>query len=63
MAYATSWCDQVRPEAARTLILTNPLSIPFRRVNNVLANMPEFQKTFGCKQGDAMVHPKQCRVW
>jgi putative endopeptidase len=63
MAYATSWCDQVRPEAARTLILTNPHSIPFLRVNNVLANMPEFQKTFGCKQGDAMVHRKQCRVW
>ena len=63
IAYATGWCDQVRPEAARTLILTNPHTIPILRVNNVLANMPEFQKAFGCKPGDVMVHANQCRVW
>ena len=63
IAYATGWCDQVRPEAARTLILTNPHTIPILRVNNVLSNMPEFQKAYGCKPGDAMVHAKQCRVW
>jgi len=63
MAYATGWCDQIRPEAIRTLILTNPHSVPFLRVNNVVSNMPEFQKAFGCKAGDAMSHAKQCRVW
>ncbi len=63
IAYGNSWCDQIRPEAARTLILTNPHSVPFLRVNNVVSNMPEFQKAFGCKPGQAMVHATQCRVW
>ena len=63
IAFGNTWCDQVRPEAARTLILTNPHSLPFLRVNNVVSNMPEFQKAFGCKPGQAMVHAPQCRVW
>jgi endothelin-converting enzyme/putative endopeptidase len=63
IAYGTSWCDQVRPEAARTQILTDPHSVPELRVNNVVSNMPEFQKAFGCKAGQPMVHPIQCRVW
>jgi endothelin-converting enzyme/putative endopeptidase len=63
IAYGNAWCDQVRPEAARTLILSNPHSIPFLRVNNVVSNMPEFQKAFGCKEGQPMVHANQCRVW
>jgi endothelin-converting enzyme/putative endopeptidase len=63
IAYATGWCDQVRPEAARTLIMTNPHSVPWLRVNNVVSNMPEFQKAFGCKAGQPMVHAPQCRVW
>lgn len=63
IAFATGTCDQVRPEALRTWILTNPHSAPILRVNNVVSNMPEFQKAFGCKAGDAMVHAEQCRVW
>ena len=63
IAYGTAWCDQVRPEAARTLVLTNPHSIPEKRVNNVVSNMPEFQKAFACKAGQAMVHATRCRVW
>jgi putative endopeptidase len=63
IAYGTGWCDQFRPEAARTLIMTNPHSIPTLRVNNVVSNMPEFQKAFNCKEGQAMVHAPRCRVW
>ena len=63
IAYATGWCDQIRPEAARTLIMTNPHSVPTLRVNNVVSNMPEFQKAFKCKTGQAMVHAPRCRVW
>ena len=33
------------------------------RVNGVVSNMPEFQKAFACKAGDAMVRPNACRVW
>jgi len=44
-------------------VLTNPHSIPEKRVNNVVSNMPEFQKAFACKAGQAMVHATRCRVW
>jgi endothelin-converting enzyme/putative endopeptidase len=47
----------------RTLVLTNPHSIPKYRVNNVVSNMPEFQEAFACKKGSPMVRADQCRVW
>ena len=63
LAFGTTWCDTVRPEAARTMIMTNPHSIPELRVNNVVSNMPEFQKAFSCKANAPMVHATRCRVW
>jgi endothelin-converting enzyme/putative endopeptidase len=63
LSYANSWCEQYRPELMRTLVLTNPHSIPKYRVNNVVSNMPEFQEAFSCKKGAAMVRANQCRVW
>jgi putative endopeptidase len=63
IAYGTSWCDQIRPEAMRTMVLTNPHSMPELRVNNVVGNMPEFQKAFDCKADQPMVHATRCRVW
>jgi len=63
VSYAYSWCEQVRPELMRTLVLTNPHSIPKYRVNNVVSNMPEFQEAFSCKKGSRMVRANQCRVW
>jgi putative endopeptidase len=63
VSYAYSWCEEIRPEFMRTLVLTNPHSIPKYRVNNVVSNMPEFQEAFSCKKGSPMVRPNQCRVW
>ena len=63
LSYAHEWCTQIRPEMVRTRVLTNPHSIPKYRVNNVVANMPEFRRAFSCKAGTPMVHAKQCRVW
>jgi len=63
LAYGFSWCDQFRPELMRTQVLTNPHSLPKYRVNNVVANMPEFQQAFSCKAGTPMVRANQCRVW
>jgi putative endopeptidase len=63
IAYGTSWCDQFRPEFMRTLLLTDAHSMPELRVNNVVSNMPEFQKAFSCKAGQPMVHATRCRVW
>jgi putative endopeptidase len=63
IAYGTAWCDTIRPELQRTLVLTDAHSLPELRVNNVVSNMPEFQKAFSCKAGQPMVHEIRCRVW
>jgi len=63
LSYANTWCAAMRPEILRTQVLTNPHSVPKYRVNNTVANMPEFQQAFGCKKGSPMVHENACRVW
>jgi putative endopeptidase len=63
VSYAYSWCEELRPEFMRTIVLSNPHSIPKYRVNNVVSNMPEFQEAFSCKKGSPMVRANQCRVW
>src|SRR5580658_2949914 len=56
-------CESERPENLRVSAVTNPHSPGFARVNGVVSNMPEFQKAFGCKVGQPMVHTPSCRVW
>jgi putative endopeptidase len=63
LSFGDVWCAQVRPEALRTQVLTNPHSFAKYRVNNTVANMPEFQQAFGCKKGAPMAHLNACRVW
>jgi len=63
LALAFSWCGDVRPEAARNQVLSDPHSLSRFRVNRPLSNLSEFQQAFGCKEGQPMVHNPQCRVW
>lgn len=63
LAYAHIWCSNVRPEMMRTLLLMNPHPLDKYRVNNVVSNMPEFAKAFGCHKGQPMVRANACRVW
>jgi predicted metalloendopeptidase len=63
VAYAFSWCTNVRPDLARTLVTTNPHSLPRFRVNNVVSNIPEFARAFGCSKGQPMVRENACRIW
>jgi putative endopeptidase len=63
LAYGNIWCGENRPEAARTAVMTQGHSLNRYRVNNVLANMPEFAHAFGCHAGQPMVHANACRVW
>lgn len=63
LAYANAWCRNIRPEIARTIVLTDPHSLPKYRVNNVVNNLPEFRKAFSCKQGQPMARANACRVW
>jgi predicted metalloendopeptidase len=63
LSYANSWCVEARPEAIRTLVLTDVHSFPRYRVNNVVSNMPQFWQAFSCKKGLPMVRDNVCRVW
>ncbi|MGZ6317451.1 MAG: M13 family metallopeptidase, partial [Anaerolineales bacterium] len=63
LSYANVWCGAIRPELMRTLVLTQGHSLNRYRVNNVVANMPEFAHAFGCHSGQPMVHANACRVW
>jgi len=56
-------CENDRPENLRVHAATDPHSPGFARINGVVSNMPEFQKAFGCKVGQPMVHAPSCRVW
>ncbi len=63
LSFAQIWCESQTPESARLHLQTDPHSPGKYRVNGVLQNMPEFQKAFACKAGDAMVARNACRVW
>ncbi len=56
-------CENARPEDLRVNAITDPHSPGFARINGVVSDMPEFQKAFGCKAGQPMVHAPACRVW
>jgi putative endopeptidase len=55
----------VRPAAARLAVSTDPHPPGKFRVLGPLSNMPEFEKAFECRAGDAMVRPEteRCSVW
>ena len=57
--------DEIRPEAARLMVQSDPHPIAKYRVIGPLSNLPEFQKAFSCKPDAAMVRPegKRCEVW
>lgn len=56
-------CENERPANLRVNAVTEPHSPGFARINGVVSNMPEFQKAFGCKAGQPMVHAPTCKVW
>ncbi len=58
-----AWCEKRRPESQRMLVTIDPHSPGKYRINGVVRNMPEFQKAFNCKAGQAMVPENACRVW
>jgi putative endopeptidase len=65
LAFARNYATNVRTEALRLQLTTDPHPLPKFRAIGTLQNMPEFHKAFNCKIGDAMVRPaeKQCRLW
>jgi putative endopeptidase len=63
LGYSQIWCQNERPEAAKSLARTDPHSPGEFRVDGVLQNMPEFATAFGCSVGQPMVSANACRVW
>ncbi len=63
IGFAQWACENVRPESSRMQALTDPHSPGKYRINGIAADLPEFQKAFGCKAGQPMVSPKACKVW
>jgi putative endopeptidase len=56
-------CANERPENERVQAATDPHSPGFARINGIVSNMPQFQKAFGCKAGQPMVHTPTCKIW
>ncbi len=64
LGWGQIWCTNETAEVERLQAQTNPHAIDEFRVNGTVANMPEFQKAFGCKEGMPMVRGgNACRVW
>jgi putative endopeptidase len=59
LAFAQSWSEEIRPEAARTEALTDPHPLPRDRVNQTVANIPAWYAAFGCAKPRAPV----CAIW
>ncbi|HEY1335960.1 MAG TPA: M13-type metalloendopeptidase [Bryobacteraceae bacterium] len=63
LSFGQVWCENIRPEAARLQVATDPHSPARFRVNGAVQNMPEFRKAFSCKAGQPMAPANACRVW
>ncbi len=65
ISWGQSRGDEIRPDAQRQFVLTNPHPVSKYRVIGPLSNLPEFQQAFNCKPGDAMVRPteRRCVIW
>jgi predicted metalloendopeptidase len=65
LGWAQVWAGNIRPEAARLRVATDPHPLARFRVNGPLSNMPAFAEAFQCKLGDAMMRPPdtRCQIW
>jgi putative endopeptidase len=63
LAFGQVWCLNVREQAARNYVLTDPHSPGNWRVNGAVQNFDEFGKAFSCKKGAPMYPENACRVW
>jgi endothelin-converting enzyme/putative endopeptidase len=65
LGFAQGWCTNIREEALRTRLATDPHSPARYRVIGPLSNTPDFATAFSCKEGDPMVRPtgKRCEIW
>ena len=65
LGWAQVWRSNIRKEALRMRVLTDPHSPAIHRVNGVVANMPEFFTAFGCDANSPMARKEADRaaIW
>lgn len=63
LAYAQGWCSKTSDEKLRDRLLTDFHPPAEFRVNQVIANRPEFEKAFHCKAGSRMAPVERCAIW
>ena len=65
IGWAQGWASNEREKFQKMMLMTNPHPLAKYRVNAPISNMVEFQKAFGCKEGDKMVRPSKdkCIIW
>ena len=62
LSWAQVWRNNIRPEALRLRLNTDPHSPGQYRCNGPLANLPEFQAAFNLPDGSPMLRPAAERV-
>ena len=65
LGYAQIWRSNIRPEAVRQQVQTDPHSPGQFRTNGPLMNMPEFYQAFGCQDGNKMMRAAadRSKIW
>ncbi|KIH67367.1 hypothetical protein ANCDUO_02304 [Ancylostoma duodenale] len=61
--YVQVWCESIAKAAKFQQVLTDTHSPPPYRVNQALANQPEFAAAFHCDVGTPMNPIERCTVW
>ena len=62
IGWAQVWSRKYRDAEMRNRLLTDVHSPSEYRCNGIIANMPEFYKAFGVKEGDKLYRPETVRV-
>jgi putative endopeptidase len=65
IAFARTWRENMRPELAQHLLVTNPHAPAYFRVIGTIPNVDAFYEAFAIKAGDALyIEPKdRVRIW
>ena len=63
LGVAHVWASNIRPEQICNLVTIDPHPPAEYRVNGTLANMPQFQSTFGIPDKSPMVNQPRCKIW
>jgi putative endopeptidase len=62
LAFAQAWRSNIRPDALRQQVLTDPHSPPEFRVNGVVRNVDAWYRAFNIQPGDQLYLPPEQRV-